>query len=203
MAKQYDSSYFHRWYRDPRTRVTSARVLDRKVHLAVSAAEYMLGRRIRTVLDVGCGEARWFVALRRMRPGIRYVGIESSEYAVRAFGASRNVRQGSVGTLRSLKLRGPFDLIVCADVLQYVPTPDLARGLREIRRLLGGVAYVEAYAREDDMEGDMEGWIYRSATTYRRAFRDAGLTHCGLYCFIDKTKIEAVNALETCGGAGG
>ncbi|HKW46304.1 MAG TPA: class I SAM-dependent methyltransferase [Gemmatimonadaceae bacterium] len=198
MAKLYDSSYFHRWYRDPRTRVTSERVLERKVHLAVSAAEYMLGRRVRTVLDIGCGEARWYVALRRMRPGIGYIGVESSEYAVQTFGTSRNVRQGSFGTVRALKLRGPFDLIVCADVLQYVPTPDLGPGLREIRRLLGGVAYIEAYAREDDMEGDMEGWIQRSASRYRREFRDAGLTHCGLYCFIDATKIDAVNALEVC-----
>jgi len=198
MSKAYDRAYFHRWYRDPHTRVTTERVLERKVHLAISAAEYMLGRRIRNVLDVGCGEARWYVALKRIRRGVEYIGVESSEYAVQTFGASRNVRQGSFGTLRSLKLRGPFDLIVCADMLQYVPTADLGTGLREIRRLLGGVAYIEAYAREDDMEGDFEGWIVRSAATLRREFRDAGLTHCGLYCFIDALTIDAVNALEVC-----
>jgi SAM-dependent methyltransferase len=198
MPKSYDSAYFHRWYRDPRTRVTSDRALERKVHLALSAAEYMLGRHVRTVLDVGCGEARWSVALKRIRPGVAYTGVESSEYAVATFGATRNVRQGSFGTLRTLRLRGPFDLIVCADVLQYVPTPDLQPGLREIRRLLGGVAYIEAYAREDDMVGDMDGWHFRSAALYRRAFRTAGLTHCGLYCFIDAEKIGAVNALEVC-----
>jgi SAM-dependent methyltransferase len=198
MAKQYDSAYYHRWYRDPRATVTSDRSLERKVHLALSAAEYMLGRHVRTVLDIGCGEARWSVALKRIRPGIGYVGVESSVYAVQTFGASRNVRQGSFGTLRTLKLRGPFDLIVCADVLQYVATADLGRGLREIRRLLGGVAYIEAYAREDDMVGDMEGWNFRAARTYRRAFREAGLTHCGLYCFIDAEKVTAVNALEVC-----
>jgi SAM-dependent methyltransferase len=197
-VKAYDSAYYHRWYRDPDTRVTSARALERKVHLAVSAAEYMLGRRIRTALDVGCGEARWYVALKRIRRGIEYIGVESSSYAVEKFGASRNVRQGSFGTLRTLKLRRSFDLIVCADMLQYVSNADLGPGLREIRRLLGGVAYIEAYAREDDMEGDFEGWIHRSAATLRREFRDAGLTHCGLYCFIDATKIDAVNALEVC-----
>jgi SAM-dependent methyltransferase len=196
--KDYDSAYFRRWYRDPRTRVTSERALERKVHLAVSAAEYMLGRRVRTVLDVGCGEARWSVALKRIRQGISYVGVESSEYVLRTFGASRNVRQGSFGSLRTLRLRGPFDLIVCADMMQYVPTPDLGPGLREICRLLGGVAYIEAYAREDDMEGDMDGWVFRSAAAYRRAFRAAGLTHCGLYCFVDENKISAVNALEVC-----
>jgi len=196
--KKYDSAYFNRWYRDPRTRVTSDRVLERKVHLALSAAEYMLGRRVRTVLDIGCGEARWYMALKRVRPGIAYVGVESSEYAVRHFGVSRNVRRGSFGTLRGMRLRGPFDLIVCADVLQYVATEDLQPGLREIRRLLGGVAYIEAYAREDDMVGDMEGWNYRAAATYRRLFRAAGLTHCGMYCFIDEEKIGAVNSLEVC-----
>jgi SAM-dependent methyltransferase len=197
-VKAYDSDYFHRWYRDPRTRVTSERVLDRKVHLAVSAAEYMLGRRVRRVLDVGCGEARWYVALKRVRRGVEYIGVESSSYAVEKFGASRNVMQGSFGTLRTLKLRGTFDLIVCADMLQYVPTRDLGAGLREVRRLLGGVAYIEAYAREDDMEGDVDGWIERSAASLRREFREAGLTHCGLYCFIDAKKIDAVNALEAC-----
>lgn len=194
--KSYDAAYFNRWYRDPRTRVTSDRVLDRKVHLALSAAEYMLGRRVRTVLDVGCGEARWLVALKRIRPGVAYTGVESSDYAVGAFSATRNIRRGSFGTLRTLKLRGPFDLIVCADMLQYVSKADLQPGLREIRRLLGGVAYIEAYAREDDMVGDMEGWNHRSAATLRRQFKDAGLTHCGMYCFIDMNKIDAVNALE-------
>ena len=198
MAKSYDAGYFHRWYRDPRTRVTSERALERKVHLAVSAAEYMLGRRIRTVLDVGCGEARWHIALKRIRPRIQYVGVESSEYAVRTFGESRDVRQGTFGTLKALRLRGPYDLIVCADMLQYVSAPELAAGLRQIRRLLGGVAYIEAYAREDDMEGDMEGWMFRSAASLRRAFRAAGLTHCGLYCFVDVDKLTAVNELEVC-----
>ena len=198
MPKAYDGPYFQRWYRDPRTRVTTARALERKVHLALSAAEYMLGRRVRTVLDVGCGEARWYVALKRIRRGIEYMGVESSDYAVEAFGTSRNVRRGSFGTLKTLRLRGPYDLIVCADMLQYVPTEDLAPGLREIRRLLGGVAYIEAYAREDDMEGDMDGWNFRSAAALKRAFRAAGLTHCGLYCFVDVDKITAVNALEVC-----
>ena len=199
MPKQYDEAYFHRWYRDPHTRVTSDRALERKVHVALSAAEYMLGRHVRTVLDIGCGEARWYGALRALRRGIEYTGLDPSEYAVRTFGASRNVRQGSFRTLKSLRLAGPFDLIVCADVLQYVPSTQLGGGLREIRRLLAGVAYLEAYASEDDMEGDMEGWHFRSAAEYRRHFGDAGLTQCGIYCFVDTRKVSAVNQFEICG----
>lgn len=198
MRKQYDEAYFERWYRDPRTRITSDRALERKVHVAISAAEYMLGRRVRTVLDIGCGEGRWYEVLRGLRRNLEYMGLDPSEYAVERFGTSRNVRQGSFGTLKSLRLGGPFDLIVCADVLQYVPTTQLKTGLREIRRLVGGAAYLEAYASEDDMEGDMEGWHFRPAAEWRRHFRDAGLTHCGIYCFIDERKLSAVNRLEIC-----
>src|SRR5579871_2634532 len=95
MPKQYDAAYYQRWYRNPHTRVTSDRVLERKVHLALSAAEYMLGRRVRTVLDIGCGEGRWFPALKQVRRGIEYVGVESSDYAVETFGKRRNIRRGS------------------------------------------------------------------------------------------------------------
>lgn len=198
MPKQYDRAYFRRWYHDPRTRISSARSLERKVHLAVSVAEYLLGRRIRTVLDVGCGEAPWHDVLKKMRPGVDYLGVDSSDYAVRPFGRAGRVRQGTFGALRALRLRRRFDLVVCADVLQYVPRAELAPGLREIRNLLRGVAYIEAFTRDDDMEGDMEGWHVRSAALYRRLFRDAGLAHCGLSCFIDPRKLKGINQMERC-----
>ena len=53
MTKTYDEQYFENWYR--RRGLGSASALQRKVALAVSAAEYFLGRPLRTVLDVGCG----------------------------------------------------------------------------------------------------------------------------------------------------
>ena len=196
MSKRYDRAYFRRWYHNPRTRISSTRVLERKVHLAVSAAEYVLGRRIRTVLDVGCGETPWADVLKTMRRGVGYVGVDSSEYAVRTFGRRGRVRQGTFGTLRALRLRTGFDLIVCADVLQYVPDVELAPGLRAIRDLLGGLAYIEAFTRDDDMEGDVEGWHVRSAATYRRLFRNAGLAHCGLHCFVDPRKLTGLNEME-------
>jgi SAM-dependent methyltransferase len=198
MTKQYDREYFQRWYHDPGTRIRSGRSLERTVHLAVSAAEYLLGRRLRTVLDVGCGEAPWYGVLRSLRPRIDYVGVDSSDYAVRAARRTGRVRYGTFGGLRALRLSPGIDLIVCADVLQYVPTAELGPGLREIRRLLGGVAFLEAYTRDDDMEGDMEGWHVRSAASYRRHFRAAGLTHCGLNCFINRATLGGVNQLELC-----
>jgi hypothetical protein len=129
---------------------------------------------------------------------VHYLGVDSSAYAVKRYGKRRHIRFGTFGGLRELRLSPGFDLVVSSDVMQYVPTSELERGLREIRRLVGGVAYLEAFTRDDDMEGDMEGWHFRSAAQYRRLFRDAGLTLCGLNCFIDAKRADAVSAFERC-----
>lgn len=194
--KSYDRAYFERWYRDPSDRVSTTASLARKVRMAVTVAEYLLGRRIRTVLDVGCGEAVWQPVLARLRQDVRYIGVDSSDYVLERFGAARNIRRGTLGGLAKLRLPRRIDLIVCADVLQYVSDADVARGLRAVRELLGGVAYVEAFATEDQMVGDRAGWQERSALEYRRMFRRAGLTRCAPHCYVDLERFETLNVFE-------
>ena len=194
--KTYDRAYFDRWYRNPRERVTTRAALERKVRMVISITEYILGRPIRTVLDVGCGEAPWYPVLRRIRRDVRYTGVDSSEYVVARFGAARHVRRGSLADLDAMRLPRRIDLIVCADVLQYVSTPELVRGLRSIRRLLGGVAYIETFTTEDGMVGDRGGWHERSAAQYRALLRQAGLTQCSPYCHVNLDELDALNAFE-------
>jgi SAM-dependent methyltransferase len=194
--KEYSRDYYARWYRDPSTRIATAEGTARKVRLAVGAAEFMLARRIESVLDIGCGEAPWRAPLLKLRPGISYLGVESSDYVVSTFGTTRNIVRGSFGKLGALKLRRRFDLVVCADVVQYIGDDDLRRGLREIRRMAGGVAYIETFAREDAMEGDRDGWIERPHRVISRFFHEAGLRHCGFYCWIDPKKIRNANSFE-------
>ena len=194
--KSYDRAYFERWYRHPVDRVATRESLTRKVRMAVSVAEYLLGRPIRTVLDVGCGEAPWQPLLARLRPHARYVGVDSSPYAIERFGAARNIRRGAIGELARLRLPRDVDLIVCADVFQYLAERDVERGLAAIRRLLGGVAYIEAFTTEDAMEGDRDGWHERTAPTYRKLFRRAGLTLCGPNCYVDLARFDTLNTFE-------
>lgn len=149
----YDEAYFRRWYHDPALRVITPEAVARKVRLVVGIAESLLERPIRSVLDVGCGEGAWRAHLRRLRPAVRYTGVESSAYAVRRFGRRRGIRHGTFGTLDEVRLAGAYDLIVVCDVLQYVPEGELATGLRAIAARLGGVTYLEAYATEDAIEG--------------------------------------------------
>ncbi len=194
--KSYDRAYFERWYRHPTDRVSTRESLERKARMAIAVTEFLIGRRVRTILDIGCGEAPWFPVVRRLRPEANYTGIDSSDYVLERFGAARNIRCGSLGDLAKMKLRRDVDLIVCADVLQYVETPELERGLRAIRRLLGGVAYIEAFTAADHMEGDRAGWLERSAAQYRRLFHRAGLTQCGPYCYTNLDERDTLNTFE-------
>jgi SAM-dependent methyltransferase len=197
-GKTYDRAYFERWYRDPRHRVATRDSLQRKVRMAIALTEFLLGRRLRSVLDVGCGEAPWFPVLKRLRPDARYIGVDASDYVLERYGASRNIRRGSLGELGTMKLPRGIDLIVCADVLQYVGTAEIERGLRAIRHLLGGVAYIESFVIDDAMEGDRAGWHERTADEYRRLFRRAGLTQCGPYAWLNLDAIENLNVFERC-----
>jgi SAM-dependent methyltransferase len=194
-VKHYDRAYFDRWYRAPGA-VVRPDVVRRKVRLAVAAAEYMLDREIRTVLDVGCGEAPWRAILRRMRPQVAYAGVDPSAYVVSRYGRTRNIRRAGMGELDALRLRKSYDLVVCADMLEYVPRPDMARGLATIARVLGGVAYIEAFTTADELVGDREGWHHRTPATYQRAFRAAGLFSCGMNCYVNESGLTRMNALE-------
>lgn len=194
--KRYDRAYFDRWYRDPRRRVKTPADIARGAALVLGVAEYLLGRPVRRVLDVGCGEGGWRQALRRDRPALRYTGVDPSEYVVRRFGKRRNILLGSFGNLDELELDGPFDVIICADMLNYVPTPELVAGLGHVSGLLGGIAYLQVYASRDGVEGDRREWHDRPAARYRKLFRDAGLTACGLHCYASEQVAGQMTALE-------
>jgi hypothetical protein len=131
-----------------------------------------------------------------MRPGLRYLGVDPSEYVVARHGRRRNIRLGSFEQLPDLRLGRSYDLIVCADVLQYVADEPLQRGVRHLVSLLAGVAYLEAYTSGDDMEGDLDGWHPRTKQRYRRIFSDAGLLACGLHCYLTPQVAERAVELE-------
>lgn len=194
--KRYDRAYFDKWYRDPHHRISSAADLRRKVQLVVSLTEFVLERPLRTVLDVGCGEGRWQRVLAKFRPRVAYTGIDRSRYVVQRYGRRRNIRLGSFERLEACGLDEPFDLVVCSDVLHYLSRRQLVRGLDTFVALVGCVAFLEAYTRADDIEGDHQGFHRRSASAYRRIFWDAGLVPCGMQCYVHRDHAPDMVALE-------
>lgn len=202
MPKTYDRAYFDKWYRDPRHAVASAAELKRKVALAVAQAEYYLGRPLRNVLDVGCGEAPWRAPLRALRPGVAYRGLDASAYVVARYGRSRNVGLASFGQLEHLRFEERFDLIVCTDVLHYLRPAEIRAGLAGIGEMLEGVAFLEVFTSRDDVVGDREGFFSRPPAWYLRQFAHAGLLPCGSHCYLGPRLERHVAALERAQMAG-
>ncbi|HEX7917119.1 class I SAM-dependent methyltransferase [Rudaea sp.] len=196
MTKIYDRAYFDRWYRHSQHAVNNPALLERKAALAIAGAEYYLGQRVRNVLDVGCGEGTWRAPLRKLRPRIDYLGIDSSEYAIARYGRARNLRLVGFGQLAELRFGHDFDLIVCSDVIHYLPSAELHRGLAGIADMLAGVAFLELFTSKDALDGDKHGFIARSPKWYLSTFAQAGLTACGSHCYLGPKLEASVAALE-------
>ena len=194
MNKIYDDAYFQRWYRG--RGMAAGASLARKVAMALAIAEFYLERPIRSVLDVGCGEAPWRAPLLKLRPRLHYQGVDSSEYAVARYGRSRNIALASFGQLGELRFGQPVDLLVCSDVIHYVPTAELKRGLAGFAEHCDGVAFLELYARDDDIAGDKHGFLPRSAAAYRKWFAQAGFIACGSHAYLSENLHANAVALE-------
>lgn len=193
--KLYDRAYFDTWYR--KAGIGDRARLKRKVALAVATAEYHLERPIRTVLDIGCGEGAWRAPLLELRPKAKYLGFDSSEYAIRRYGARRNLHFARFADFAMLRPCPPADLLICSDVLHYVPTRELLRGLPGLAELCGGVAFVEIFAKEDETEGDNVGFQPRTTAFYRKHLTGLGLCQVGSYCWLSSTLVEHAAAMET------
>ncbi|MHC1479002.1 methyltransferase [Frateuria aurantia] len=196
MAKQYEQAYFDKWYRDPEHAVASPAELRRKVAMVVAQAEYYLGRPIRNMLDIGCGEARWRAEVRRLRPRIEYRGLDSSSYVVQRYGRTRQIGLASFGQLQHLRFDQRFDLIVCTDVLHYLAPAEIRAGLEGVVDMLEGVAFMEVYTSKDDVVGDREGFRGRAPGWYLKAFGEAGLLPCGSHCYLGPRLQRRIAALE-------
>ena len=194
MTKTYDRAYFDKWYR--RGEIGGSARLARKVALAVATAEYHLERPIRSVLDIGCGEGAWRAPLLKLRPNVQYLGFDSSDYAIARHGRTRNLRLARFGDFATLRPCAPADLLVCSDVLHYLPTRELDRGLPALADLCGGVAFIEVFAREDETEGDDHDFQPRPAAFYRRRLRAVGLQPLGSHCWLSPARVPLATALE-------
>jgi SAM-dependent methyltransferase len=194
MSKTYDQAYFQRWYQPDQT--GGAARLARKVALAVASAEYYLERPIRSVLDIGAGEGAWRAPLLKLRPRVQYMGFDSSGYAVQRFGRTRNLHPARVGDFAWLRPCAPVDLLVCSDVMHYVPTRELRPALAGFAELTAGVAFLEAFTAEDEFDGDHEGFQARPAAWYRRHLAAEGFTALGSHCWLSPALKGHAAALE-------
>jgi SAM-dependent methyltransferase len=172
---KFDAGFYERYYRDPETRVAS-REDALKLGRFICAFTSYLGFSVRRVLDAGCGLGHMRKAVREYFPRARYVGLDPSEFLARRHGWVRT-------SIAEYVPRSPFDLVICHDMLQYLPDREAARALSNLSRLCQGAMYfsvltVEDWRRNADRGRSDSGVFLRPAAWYRsrlaRHFRPLG-----------------------------
>src|SRR5262245_17857784 len=124
---RFDRSYYERFYKNPRTRVTSEREVQRLGRFVCSYLAH-LGVPVQRVLDAGCGLGYWRAVVAEHYPRASYQGIEVSAYLCRELGWT----QASVAEFRT---RGRFDLVICQGVLQYLDSAEADAAIENLGRL--------------------------------------------------------------------
>jgi SAM-dependent methyltransferase len=172
----FDRDYYQRFYYDPRTAVASRGEMHARARLIAAMTEHA-GLPVRRILEAGCGTGMMRAPLTRLLRRAQYVGLETSPYLCRRYGWIE-------GRIESYRARTPFDLVICYDVLQYLPARAAAAALANFARLCRGVLYFSALTRFDYQHNcdrsRTDGNVHlRSADWYRRRlarhFRAAGL----------------------------
>jgi len=195
--KRYDARYFDKWYRDPAHRVRTPSEFNRQVDFVLHLAEWVLERPVARVLDVGCGEGQWGVALRRRRPKLTYVGVDPSRWAVEKHGARRGVRLGGITDLDVVIDAGEqFDLVLCVGMLNYLDAATLRTGLRQVARRCAGLAYLELFAKGDAYIGDTDWPTPKPAAWYKSTLQSAGFVPVGMQCYVTRADADRLSALE-------
>jgi SAM-dependent methyltransferase len=175
----FDRSYYERYYRDPRTAVTSRSEVRDRARLIAAATRYV-GLPVGRILDAGCGLGLLRAPLARLLPRAQYVGYEASEYLCQRHGWLH-------GRLERLPLRAKYELVICFDVMQYLGTPAAREAIARLGRVCRGMLYFGALTRGDwlhncDQSRTDRSVHLRSAAWYRRelsrAFTPLG---CGLW----------------------
>jgi SAM-dependent methyltransferase len=140
-----------------------------------------IGVDVKRFTDAGAGTGWWAREFARRYPACKHIEtFDASEAACRLFGHR---------LVEIQKMGGPeSDLVVCRDVLRYLADDGAEKAIRKLARKCRGVLYVHVITKDDEIDedgSDMSGF-FRSAAWYRRRFRRAGFSDCGMGLFVSK-----------------
>ena len=164
-SSAFDRRYYDRFYGRQRPRLADRQNADRLGDFVCAYLRY-IGQPVRSVLDVGCGVGLWRDVIARQFSKARYRGIEYSEYLCETYGWER-------GSVVDFETKARFDLVVCEDVLQYLPAAATQKAIANLARLCRGALYLSVLTQEDWDENcnraKTDADVHkRSASWYRR-----------------------------------
>lgn len=175
---QFNAEYYRRYYEKPSTAVVTPAQQCAEVRFALAFCAH-IGVDIRRFADVGAGTGWWAKEFARQYPRCSEIETyDASPDAVRLYGHRK---------LSIEKLGGrAADLVVCRDVLRYVPDPTAKKAISRLAKKCRGVLYLHVVTREDEVDedaSDMTGH-FRSARWYLKRLEVTGFRNAGMGLFV-------------------
>jgi len=173
----FDAAYYRRYYENRETAVVDADMKRNEVKFVIAFCNH-IGLKVRRFTDVGAGTGWWAEEFARLYRSCDVIEtFDASEAACEVYGHKRVAIQDIAGP--------SSDLVVCRDVLRYVPDRFIDRAIKRLERKCRGVLYLHAITSNDDIDedaSDMEGH-FRTTAFYRRRLKAAGFRDCGMGLF--------------------
>ena len=165
VSERFDEAYYRQFY-GRRPVHTAAKIA--KLASGVMGICGWLGIPVRHVLDIGAGPGHWRTFLTANHPGVRYTGVDISEYACRRYGHE----QRDISNWRPR----PAGLVVCQGVLQYLDDAAATAAIEHLGAAARSALYLEvptSYDRVATIDPDHTDLDvhWRSGSWYRDRLR--------------------------------
>lgn len=174
----FAAEYYRRYYENRSTAVITPAQQRAEVRFVLGFCAH-IGVEVRRFADVGSGTGWWAKEFARQYPRCREIETyDASADAARMYG-HRRVPVEQLGGR-------PADLVVCRDVLRYVPDAAATEAIQRLAGKCRGVLYLHVVTREDEVDeeaSDMTGY-FRSARWYLKRLDAAGFTNAGMGLFV-------------------
>jgi hypothetical protein len=188
--EKFDRSYFERYYgKQP------IHTVNEIAHLATAVHEMLAwwAAPVRSVLEVGAGRGDWGNWYRTLHPTVRVTSTDVSEHSCATFGHKRR-------DIAQWAPKRPFDLVICADVLQYLDDRAATRALRNLTTATRTCLYFDALTSFDAKhtversKTDLNATL-RTGDWYRQRL-SRGFTQAGAGLWIRKGSTVVLHELE-------
>lgn len=188
----FNAAYYRRYYEDAETAVVDAALQRGEVKFVIAFCNF-IDLQISRFADVGAGTGWWAREFaKQYRSSAVIETFDASKAACDLYG-HKCIPVHELGGISS-------DLVVCRDVLRYVPDGYIDRAIGRLARKCRGVLYLHIITSDDDIDevaSDMEGY-FRTTAFYRRHLKAAGFRDCGMGLFASaRLKTFAPFALES------
>ncbi len=177
-TERFDAAYYRRFYENRQTAIMTPEMQRDEVAFVIAFCRH-IGFDLERFTDAGAGTGWWAREFARQYPECDEIEtFDASEAACKLYGHK---------LMRLEKLTGKAaDLVVCRDVLRYLPDAAADEGIRRLAKKCRGVLYLLIVTKEDEFDkdaSDAEGY-FRKAAWYRKRLSAAGFRDCGMGLFV-------------------